>query len=211
MAIYNSNGTVYKLQGPNPMMKKQKIWDEKGEFKLHNCSWETEVLDDNLPQPVPTKSDFTIKEEPEPEAKPETKPEMEINVVDRHEDDDMPEITIVERNAPTQPPERTVRKLDGKVVMHCLQATATTTRDDFYDESRPKVEYDKTFNFEAIIASQNDINMMFWTNIKIPERSVVYPQNQEKRWWEIIDVQERGGGYLHVTMPSTVNPSFAEK
>jgi hypothetical protein len=161
------------------------------------------VATDNLPKVEPVETDFSVRE-----ATPEPQQEMEIKIVDRQKKEEVPEIKVVERKEPTEPPKMRVRQLHDKVIFHCMRAVQKMVRDDFYDESRPKIEYDKTFSFEAIIASQNDINMMFWTNIEIERQSIVYPQNMEKRWWEIVEVQERGGGYLHITIPTTVNPSF---
>lgn len=202
MTIKNKDGSVYKLNGPNPVMKKQEVWDEKEGFKLHNCSWGKEVVTDDLPKVEPMETDFTIRESPS-----EPKKEMEIKVVDRQKEEEVPEIRVVERQQPTEPKMR-VKQLHDKIIFHCMQAINVRVQDDFYGETRPKIGYDKTFSFEAVIASENDINMVFWTNIQIATQSIVYPQNGEKRWWEVVEVQERGGGYLHITIPTTVNPSF---
>jgi hypothetical protein len=192
MAIKNNDGSVYKLRGPNPVMKKQEIWNNEEEFKLYNCHWEHETINDNSPKLKTLHSDFIIKEK-------------EIKIINNQTE---PEIKIIERNKPSEPPKLKVKQLHDKVIFHCLNAIQIKVEDNFYEEERPKIEYDKTFSFEAIITSQDDINMMFWTNIKIAKQSIVYPQNAEKRWWEIIEVQKRGEGYLHITVPTSINPNF---
>ena len=58
MTIFNSDGTQYKLEGPNPLMKEQNYFDG---FSLHNFDWKPEIKNEDTIV-VPVKSDFNIKE-----------------------------------------------------------------------------------------------------------------------------------------------------
>ncbi len=58
MAIKKKDGKLFRLRGPNPIMKEQIYWDQ---FKLHNLIWETEVIKSKEEYLRPM-SDFKIKQ-----------------------------------------------------------------------------------------------------------------------------------------------------
>ena len=60
MAITDKDGKVYKLQGPNPLMKDQDKWD-MNDIVLHNFKWGSEVIEDTK-KAHKFLSDLNIKE-----------------------------------------------------------------------------------------------------------------------------------------------------
>ena len=187
MTIFNSDGTQYKLEGPNPLMKEQNYFDG---FSLHNFDWKSEIKKENTIV-VPVKSDFNIKEieKPLPVCEDVTQPE----------------------------PSKIVEKIKSKELsinsnvtrIHCLPATVEKKVDDLYGETRLINGWGSPFLFEAIIVEQNDFMITFWTNIGIIEfGSIIYPVSRDKRWWKISNKKEEKEGYLYNALTSDINPDF---
>ena len=55
MVIKNKDGSVYKLQGPNPLMEDQAFWNALENFTLHNTEWKKTIFGS-----IPKKILFTI-------------------------------------------------------------------------------------------------------------------------------------------------------
>jgi hypothetical protein len=94
MALYNKDGSVYKLLGPNPQMEEQETWDE---FQLHNMKWDSEryrgimeAISKSKKDPFLSDLEKTKKEisivSPKPSEQPPAKtPEPIIENVAKHE------------------------------------------------------------------------------------------------------------------------------
>ena len=75
MVLKNKDGTPYRLQKPNPVMKNQSLWTGE-KFVLHNMNWAVEIKsEENHVEPIHSdlniKDDFVAelsetKKEPEP-------------------------------------------------------------------------------------------------------------------------------------------------
>jgi hypothetical protein len=220
MTIKKKDGSVYIIEGPNKLVKNQEKIDlDKCNF--YNFSWDEIVYKGRIsskipvgtviekPTPVDTK-EFEPKEKPkEPETKlepkPETKPEK-----DAKDDFVFPILKV-------------------KVLMHCLPAKVSTHKDLLYGESWERIIYNKKFIFPAVMISNNDLEMSFWTsdpNEKITEKSIVFPfsyeiynQNtqgydrvpfDEHRWWKVSQKETKEGGWLISTIPSQEHPDFSD-
>ena len=195
MSIKNKDGTVFRLRGPNPLMKKQKNWEEEEEFVLHNCEWDNETRQDEG-DVVTDQSDFNVKsdvsleepielEPPEPEPEPEPEPPKPYE------------------------PQKTFQ-LENKIKIHCLPLVTIEHHDELYNEVRKSQQYGAKFLFEGIIINQNDFSLIFWSDIKTIEAgSIVYPQTKEKRWWKVTKKEPKGWGYVFTTMPSDIQPDFS--
>lgn len=185
MTIKNKDGSIYTLNGPNPLMKDQ---DNFKEFILHNCLWEKEVQK-KIEKIAPVKSDFNIK-----------KLEKEIiEVVEKEK------IEVVEKIEDTKrdPINSNITRI------HCLPIKIEKKTDNLYGESRIVSSYDKPFIFEAVIIDQHDFIIKFWTNIDILEQnSIIYPINKDKRWWKIHNKIDHEQGWLYNALPSDTQPDF---
>ena len=74
--IKKKDGTVYRLNSPNPLVSDQEFWAEKDEFIIHNFDWDKTLteLGDFLPS-------FPLQK-PEPEEPKIIEPEVEPEVID---------------------------------------------------------------------------------------------------------------------------------
>ena len=58
MVIRNKDGSIYRLKGPNPLLKDQSQWDD---FTVHNFRFEPETKNNVTPPVKPIQTDFKIK------------------------------------------------------------------------------------------------------------------------------------------------------
>lgn len=197
MAIKNKDGTVYKLKGPNPLMKSQKAWKKDEKFQVHNFDWTPEVVKDDGEKAKPHKTDFQVKAsavvlEPVKIQPPELELEEEIEIVSEIK------------------PQASSQKFNNSIQIHCLPASIKIHRDELYDEIRHRTTYGNKFKFEAIVVESEDMLFRFWTNVdNIGAGSIVFPQTHDKRWWKISSKQEKAGGFIYECFPSDEMPDFS--
>lgn len=218
MVIKNKDGTVYKLQEPNPLTKEQE-WDLlESDLVFHNFDWASETIENDASSST-LNSDFNVKDkvvsdfpeikvEPKPEPKPEPEPEPEI---------------VLKQPEPLKPAEpkvesspETKAKLKNVVLMHCSPAQIRERQDDLYGDTYKSIQYGEKFTFEAVVVERNDLYMRFWTNIELSEGSVVFPSKYrdgvkfgEHRWWRVNQLVEKSGGYLTQAVVSDYHPDFS--
>jgi hypothetical protein len=213
MTLYNKDGSVYKLSGPNPAMETQDVWDG---FTVHNMSWDTETKEDNTVV-IPKKSDFDLKDNFVTELE-KTKPEIKIVV---------PKTDKVPLQKAPEPPE--AEKFERKTVVHedrkrkeeeqnpeieknfihFLPATIKTKTDSLYGESHKTVQYGSPSSFEGVILVQEDFKLVVWTDVnKVTLGSILYPKTMFKRWWKVNKTEPKEGGFLIESIPSDYQPSF---
>lgn len=202
--IKNKDGTIYKLQSPNPLVKEQVFWADKGEYIVHNLNWQKILiqLQDLIPEFEPEEIPVEVK-----------LPEKEINVDVK----EPPAVTppIVE---PLIVPKETKNSLNlnNLVLMHCQPTISKTHTDELYGDSYSKTSYGEKFTFEALVVQREDFTMLFWTNLKLEKGSVVYPSKYrdgtkygDLRWWKVNRMTEKAGGYLVESVPSDYQPDFS--
>jgi hypothetical protein len=136
-----------------------------------------------------------VEEPPEVETvdsevhEPEIEPEPEIEIVEDYDS------------------QTELEEVKNKVRVYCLPALPI--KDDIYDEVHD-IKYGQQFLFEAVVVSQNDFAIMFWTNIDmINKHSIIFPQNRQKRWWKVLRKEEKGPGFLYTATPSDIQPDFS--
>lgn len=95
-----------------------------------------------------------------------------------------------------------------KIVFACLPAHFIDKKDSLYEENYREVKYGEKFTFEGFIFENIDLYIKIWCKVNVSPRSIIYPKNQEKRWWEIVSVEEVNGGYLLTGMISEFNPQM---
>lgn len=210
MTLRNSDGSVYKLAGPNPAMKSQNLWDG---YTVHNMNWDGEKAKDES-QIVPISSALDGKESffdaldrAKQEMLENKKPEIKIVETECKKVETKPEIKIVD----TKPESKPVDNLNGieKTFIHVLPATIREKKDSLYGDVYKTIQYDKPTSFEGVIISLEDLTFQVWTNtIKLGNGSILFPKYGTKRWWRVQDVQEKAGGWLISCIPSDEQPSF---
>jgi len=180
MVIKKKDGSVYRLSGPNPIMKNQSFW-EADKSIVHNFN----------PVEIITKIEQNEElQNIEPE---------EIHVSIKEVEPSQLPSNIKKRIVPTE----VVKKM-----VHCLPAFIKEFHDPLYGESRSTLSYGNKFTMEVVVASQSDLNIVLWTNsIEVGKGSIIYiPEN--KRWWKVTDETKRNEGVMISCLPSDIQPSF---
>jgi hypothetical protein len=196
--IKNKDGTVFKLQGPNPLVKEQE-WIPEEQFDLVNFNWKEMVFSDAIPKQSSPQSVV-------PKA-------VEITVEESRE-------VTVPPPLPTPPPAASTNatgiKEENIVIMHCLPAVVSTNKDELYDESYSRTVYGNKFTLDSVVLERSDLAIIFWTKIKLDPNSIVYPSVYksgikfgEYRWWKVIRTEEKSGGFLTEAIFSDIHPEFS--
>lgn len=196
MTLYNKDGTVYKLNGPNPIMNTQDIWED---YKLHNMKWDQETHEEKN-KITPIVSDIKIRD-------------TFVQDLESTKEEPAPKADFVERKSHIQPKTEiktssTTSQID-KVFVHCLPATVRERQDHLYGESYQTIQYGDPWSFEAVIIGENDLNLTFWTDVgDVSVGSIIYPKMNSKRWWRVQEKEEKVQGWLLNATPSDYQPSF---
>lgn len=213
MTLRNKDGTIYKLAGPNPVMKTQNLW---GDFKVHNMQWESEKAADGT-QVQPIASDFDVRDS---FMSALDKAKADIKVVETRQEDmpiaPTPPPTVVERKAVVQPDPVLQEELHGtsdpgieKTFIHVLPAYMRERKDSLYGDVYKTIQYGKPTSFEGVILEQGDLAIQIWTDTdKFGPGSILYPKAGFKRWWRIQEKEAKGGGWVLLATPSDHQPSF---
>jgi hypothetical protein len=224
MTLRNKDGTVYKLPGPNPVMRDQKLW---ADFQTHNLKWSPEKSEDTTVV-TPVQSDFQTPRDSFLDALDRATEEVkhEIKVVENLPEikkQDVPEIKVVENPVQTPLVERkpivvpdkeqlaaTSEDTIPKTFIHCLPAFVRERRDALYGETYKTIKYGQPFSFEGVILDQGDLTIDVWTDIdKILVGSVLFPKiPYSRRWWRVQKREAKAGGWLLSAVPSDYQPSF---
>jgi len=232
MAIKNKDGSVYKLRGPNPLMKDQVDWDKK-KMNLINMGWEEEIVEDARNPVKKFETDYNvvkIDEElgliPNVEANatavvPAKEFIEEIQEVQEQE----PVITEPTPVVPKMPEppkeEKPVLNVDARlarmlrergVEYYCAPAIGKKVHmDNLYGNTYETVQYGDKYVFDAVVIDQSDLQLQFWCIRQITEKSIIYRKVEEggERWWRVKEVEPKTGGYLAIANISDSNPDFS--
>lgn len=149
------------------------------DFQIHNMNWNQEIVPDLNYEPIiPVKSLKKSFLEELEEAKPAP------------EKPKIPEIKV------------------NKLFIHCLPAILKEKTDEVYGDKYKVLEYLSPFSFEGVIVNQQDLFISIWTTAEIQESSILYPKNNQKRWWKVQEKIEKTGGWLLNCIPSDYQPYF---
>lgn len=209
MTLKNKDGSVYKLAGPNPAMKEQKLWSD---YAVHNMTWKPEHAQDNTVV-TPVQSDFHVKDDFLAELdKAKSAIKEEIKVVETRQE---PAPEVFERKPIVQPDlhreELQANSDDGieKVFVHCLPASVRERKDSLYGETYRTIKYGNPYSFEGVVVEQQDLFIKIWTTAdNTNEGSILFPKTHQKRWWRVQQREKKSGGWLLAAMPSDHQPSF---
>jgi hypothetical protein len=215
--IFNKDGKVYVLSGPNPIVKKQESWDIS-KLIFHNFNWQSiEIKSSDRPNKI--KSNIKIKSQiiqDVPSPQPTQKMAADTVASDKPTSEDSERIFDLPH-------------IKYKVLSYCLPAMLEKRIDNLYGESWSRVKYSKKFIFPSVVITATDFSLEFWTSDpkqQITENSIIYPfsyevynQNtdsydkvpyDEYRWWKVSEKEKRQeGGWLFKTIPSEVQPDFS--
>ena len=220
MTIIKKDGNVYTLSVPNKLAKSQVAWDIS-KLVFHNFTWKEEVFNFNKSSKNSKKNPEILKTKPQ-EIKPEETPEIKLEEIPKetHEEIHENKEEKVDFDLPF---------IKYKVLIHCLPAQNKNYSDSFYVENWSKITYKKKFIFPAIIISNEDLILEFWSTDpenKITEKSIIFPfayevYNEESlsydrvpydqhRWWLISSKERKESGWLFSAIPSADQPDFSD-
>jgi hypothetical protein len=199
MAVYKKDGSVYKLTGPNILMFTQDNW---GAFTTHNLkNLSNFKIESNIPHVV-----LGSRKESKPPEQPkiiEEKPEIKLS-----EKNNQKKLVIPENSKFIQKTKNEYEDFE-KTIIHCALAKMEEKKDSLYGDVAVKTKFVEKFTFESIVLSLNDFTFIFWTMLdKLTVGSVLYPQDDSKRWWEIKEIESVPGGYKVVCVFTRNTPSF---
>jgi hypothetical protein len=214
MALKNKDGSVYRLRGPNPILKDQKLWES---FQTHNMHWQGDTSPDGSELQA-IKTDFQVRnnflDDLDQAAAEQEAQITEIKVVETLKKPETIKVTenrVVEAPAP----ENIVAKaIDvSKIFIHCLPAVISDKKDAVYGDNYQTIKYNKPFSFEGVLLDQSDLTFKFWTQAddftnQIQQGSIVYPKINQRRWWRVQTKVEKTGGWIITGHPSDYQPHF---
>jgi|LakMenE01Jun11ns_1017448.scaffolds.fasta_scaffold9944262_4 hypothetical protein len=194
MVLRNKDGSTYRLQSPNALMKNQSIWTD---YTLHNMKWNS-IEHKNNQVVNKMESNLVLKDTFVQELEM-TKNEIlnnSINDVEKKE-----AIIVKDKNVKGQNDIK-------KTFMFCLPAIILKKTDSLYNEEYNSIEYGNPFSFESIVIQEEDLYYKFWATLKIESESVIYPKSNTKRWWRVNSKEEKGNGFIYTCVPSNYQPHF---
>ena len=225
MTLIKKDGTVYVLEGPNPLVKTQQEFDSNNMI-FHNFSWDDITMKISRVATTAKKP----KAEPKEELKPNPLPPKELRpepIIPPKE----PEIEKeVVSDSKSEGDERTfdLPYIKYKVLSYCLPAKIEHKTDDLYGDSWTRVKYGNKIVFPLIMIESTDFSIEFWTsdpNSQITEKSIIYPfayevhntstdsydkvPYSEYRWWKVDHKEQKEGGWLFRAIPSDTQPDFS--
>jgi len=194
MVLRNKDGSTYRLQSPNALMKNQSIWTD---YTLHNMKWNSIEHKNN--QVVNKMESSLVLKDTFVQELEITKNDIlnnSINDVEKKE-----AIIVKDKNVKGQNDIK-------KTFMFCLPAIILKKIDSLYNEEYNSIEYDNPFSFEAVVTQEEDLYYKFWATLKIESESVIYPKSNTKRWWRINSKEEKVNGFIYTCIPSNYQPHF---
>ncbi len=183
MSIKDKDGNVYKLFSPNPIITSQNSWDNRY-IKFHNMSFPS-IEETNRRAIIPE------------------------GIYD-------PPPAPVEEEVPTEPNPKRSQKLDKliedrKIKLLCLPVKNSSYEDTLYGTKYSRVQFGQKTMITGVIISAEDLLFIFWTEIPVKEKSIVFPtQTDMKRWWQIDKCEPQSDGFLISCSPSTISPDFSD-
>jgi hypothetical protein len=92
----------------------------------------------------------------------------------------------------------------------CLPATVITKVDPLYGSNYNRIKYGDKFTFEAKVYETTDLYLKLITKQEVPENSVIFPLNTDRRWWRIKSNESYGDSnfWIVTSQISDYQPNF---
>lgn len=225
MAIKDRDGNVYKLRGPNPLVKDMSDWN-KDAVKLinHYGSKEEVVQDSRNPIKAAKENIVDISNELQLYQGPEkSKPVPAAQFIEEIAEP-VTETTNTVESIPVQTtsePDSVTIHVDekiGKILkergteFYCAPVIGQKVwKDELYGTSYTTNKYGTKFIFDGIIIGQSDLEIQFWCMRDLCKDSIILRKNQQggERWWRVSQTESKSGGLLCKAIISDLNPDFS--
>lgn len=204
MPIKNKDGSVYKLQGPNPLMKSQDLDGEN--VIIHNLNPEEVIGEDPSRQ---------YREIPNPFEVVDIQQSVEEFMGDELPQVEEPEVQQPLAPKPVQEPPKVVeppkpkpkQPIEGKLVAWCLPAILKEEVNPLYGEVKRSLSYGEKFSLETVVLNRSIVSVDFWSPVNIEKNSIIYLWEQ-REWWRVTKISSRTDGWVLTCFPSDHHPSF---
>lgn len=209
MPIKNTDGSIFQLKKPNPLLKTQ---DTTGDTHIvHNFAVQ-EVLVKYSKKKKPVVPNGAVVstpdlgpaiEEQRPAHGPDIKPMPPPQVVEREavfENEPRPAPVVEEEDEDDLPTQDIVS-------CWCQPAEYKKYVDPLYGETRRTPHWGDKFMFEGTILDSSEMSFTIWAQVKITPPSIIYIRS-ERRWWQVTNVQPHDAGFAMTCLPSPDRPSF---
>lgn len=213
MAIKDKDGNVYRLRGPNPVMRTQEQWDTSKVHLINIGGKEETVSDDNNPIKEFEENVLDIGKELNLQATKSVSAQKFLEEINELEPV-TPEIVVeIKKEEPVSlKVDENIAKIFKQrgVVFFCAPAVGKKKyQDDLYATSYETTVYGDKLMFDAVLIEESDLQMQMWAIREIQPDSIVYQKGIGQRWWRITKCQNKSGGFLLSGVPSDVNPDFS--
>ena len=197
MPIKNKDGTTYKLQGPNPLMKSQDLDGEN--VIIHNLNPEEVIGEDPSRQYRDIPNPYEVVD-------------IQQSVEEFLEEPVQPPTPKAEAPAPLPPapkvePKPKAKPVENKLVAWCLPASVREEVNPLYGEVKRSITYGEKFSFETVVLNRNIVSVEFWSPVPIEKNSIIYLWDQ-REWWRVTKIIAKSDGWILSCFPSDHQPSF---
>lgn len=218
MVIKNKDGSVFKLRGPNPVMKSQKKWNVD-KLKFINMSQKADIVEDKRNPVEQFKENHNVLNIGEELGLVENQEETSIisgkDFLKNATQSEEPEIEVeIEEPKPTLDVDPSIARIlkERGAEYWCAPVVGEKEyTDDLYGETHKTYQYGDSYIFDAILIDESDLELHIWCTRKITIGSIIYKKVKQggERWWRINNVEPKTGGYLARAVVSDSNPSFS--
>jgi hypothetical protein len=177
-------------------MKSQERWDTS-KIVFHNMKWKsTTVPDETLVSTFET--DFTMPAGPQPEIFP---PEPVVKTPEPVLK--TPEIT------PDEPEPERIKVPAAPTDFYFLPAIIREKKDPLYGGITRTVQYGNPGTCKGVVMENEFMKFSFWATAVLGEGAIVFPKNQDRRWWRVTKVTPKTGGWIYECVTSDQQPDFS--
>lgn len=199
MAIKNSDGTIYTISKPNPVMVQMNRWDKSkvklinfGNNKTHTQKGTTINNVAVIPKEriVPDFIRELEETKPKENVLPSTPPAPVIIA---------PAPELVATKKETSQVEEALNKYG--INFFCAPVIS-------HFENKPT--YGAAIIIKAIVIEESDLRLAVWVGKELNKDSIIMKkQGVAQRWWKINGSQPKTGGFILLAIPSDINPDFS--
>jgi hypothetical protein len=212
MAIKDKDGNVYKLRGPNPLVKNKSDWDNS-KIKLINFDHLKEEIVKDIEKKLNNVKKNQIEKENKKEESKVIKPDDFVKDIADNEDKNEEKnnkIEIIEEKKENNEIDQIIG--EKGVEFFCAPVIGfKKIVDELYGSSYKKPKYGTPFLFKLIIIDASDLQIQIWSPVELEKDSIIYKKNKQggERWWKIMEIEEKTKGWLCVANTSDINPDFS--
>lgn len=193
MPIKNKDGTQFKLQGPNPLMKTQDLDGEN--IIVHNLNHEEITGEDTSRQHRDIPNPFDVID------------------IQQSVEEFMGDHVIETPPTPVPPPPPKIEPkpkavASNKLLAWCLPALIKEEVNPLYGEIKRSLGgYGDKFSFETVLLNRSIVSVDFWSPVSIEKNSIIYLWDQ-REWWRVSNYKQHENGWVLTCYPSDHHPSF---